>query len=83
MDTKTKELITALRDAVDKSGDICEDMRRLEAVFSRSGFTDGYLTGKTGSEMFGHRRKEDVISADNVLPQLAAMYRDERKSGRA
>ena len=73
--------VTALRDAVDKSGDICEDMRRLEAVFSRSGFTDGYLTGKTGSDMFGHRRREDVISADNVLPQLAAMYRDERKSG--
>lgn len=72
--------VTALRDAVDKSGDICEDMRRLEAVFSRSGFTDGYLTEKTGSEMFGHRRKEDVISADNVLPQLAAMYKDERKS---
>lgn len=74
--------VTALRDAVDKSGDTAEDMRRLEAVFSRSGFTDGYLTGKTGSEMFGHRRREDVISADTVLPQLAAMYRDEKKSGR-
>lgn len=73
--------VTALRDAVDKTGDTAEDMRRLEAVFSRSGFTDGYLTGKTGSDMFGHRRKEDVISADTVLPQLSAMYKDEKKSG--
>ena len=57
------------------------DMRVLEAVFSRSGFTDGYLTKKLGREMFGFRRKEDVTAANDVLPQLAALYRSERKSG--
>ena len=29
----------------------------LKNVFSRTGFTDGYYTGKTGYEMFGYRRK--------------------------
>lgn len=73
--------VTAVRRAADGETDISEDTARLEAVFSRSGFTDGYLTGKTGKEMFGHRRKEDVVSADRVLPELAALYKDERKSG--
>ena len=36
----------------------------LQAVFSRSGFTDGYYTGRLGREMFGVRRKEDVTAAD-------------------
>ncbi len=35
----------------------------LEAVFSRSGFTKGYLTGQRGRAMFGVRRKEDVTQA--------------------
>ena len=74
--------VTAVRHAADGEGDISEDMERLEAVFSRSGFTDGYLTGKTGRDMFGYRRKEDVVSADKVLPSLAALYKDEIKSGR-
>ncbi|MGN0638290.1 MAG: DUF3656 domain-containing protein [Huintestinicola sp.] len=73
--------VTAVRKAADGERDISEDMARLEAVFSRSGFTDGYLTGKTGKEMFGHRRKEDVVSADRVLPVLSALYKDEKKSG--
>lgn len=31
------------------------EMQQLEAAFSRSGFTDGYYTGKKGPEMFGIR----------------------------
>ena len=53
------------------------DAETLRAVFSRSGFTDGYLTGKRGAEMFGHRTKEDVTGADAVLKSLAALYRNE------
>lgn len=41
----------------------------LKNVFSRTGFTDGYYTGKTGYEMFGYRRKNDVVSADEKLFQ--------------
>lgn len=56
------------------------DLDTLEAVFSRSGFTDGYITGKTGAAMFGIRRKEDVVSAESVLPELKEKYRREIKS---
>ncbi len=55
------------------------DMERLRAVFSRSGFTDGYFTGKTGADMFGYRQKEDVLSATNqVLSNLRETYRKEK-----
>ena len=50
----------------------------LESVFSRSGFTDGYLTGKRDGTMFGKRRHEDVTAADNaVLSRLARLYEKE------
>lgn len=35
------------------------EIKYLESVFSRSGFTDGYFTGRIGSDMFGVRREED------------------------
>ena len=59
------------------------DLDTLKAVFSRSGFTDGYLTGKTGGEMFGFRRKEDVVSAEAVLPKIRESYRKETKAAGA
>lgn len=45
----------------------------LQAVFSRSGFTDGYLTGDR-QQMFGVRRKEDVTAAAPVLKRLQRLY---------
>ncbi len=51
-------------------------MADLEAVFSRSGFTDGYLTGNR-REMFGTRRHEDVTAAAPVLKRLARLYDNE------
>lgn len=55
--------------------------KNLEAVFSRSGFTDGYLTGRRGREMFGVRTKEDVTDATGqVFSQLKQLYRGERQS---
>ncbi|MBR5731490.1 MAG: U32 family peptidase [Firmicutes bacterium] len=53
------------------------DMEALRAVFSRSGFTDGYLTGKRDLGMFGYRTKEDVTAADQVLGDLAELYEKE------
>ncbi len=53
------------------------DMDTLRAVFSRSGFTDGYFTGRRGVEMFGWRRKEDVTAAAGVLRELALTCRGE------
>lgn len=53
------------------------DLEALRAVFSRSGFTDGYLTGRRTLEMFGVRTREDVTAAASVLPALAALYERE------
>ncbi len=56
------------------------DEESLRAVFSRSGFTDGYLTGRRDASMFGRREREDVAAAAPVLGRLAALYRAERRS---
>lgn len=72
--------VTACRAALDGNK---PDLDTLKAVFSRSGFTDGYLTGKLGTEMFGYRRKEDVVSAEAVLPELREKYRKETKAASA
>lgn len=69
--------VSACRSALDKSE---YDSNTLRAVFSRSGFTDGYYTGNTGKEMFGIRQKDDVVSAEDVLPSLRELYRKERKA---
>lgn len=55
------------------------DFSLLQSVFSRSGFTDGYLKGRTGSEMFGTRTKDDVHATAKALPQLHELYRKEYK----
>lgn len=53
------------------------DRKTLQAVFSRSGFTNGYLEGKIGRDMFGHRTKDDVVSAAPILKKIASEYRNE------
>lgn len=72
--------VTACRAAADGRE---PDLDALRAVFSRSGFTDGYLTGKIGAEMFGTRRKEDVVSAEKVFPVLRELFRKETKAVKA
>ena len=54
--------------------------KTLGNVFSRSGFTDGYLQNNLGRDMFGIRTKEDVVSADKAFPVLHEIYRNERQS---
>ncbi len=64
--------VTACRNALQNTyTDKQEDV--LKSVFSRSGFTDGYFTGKR-QNMFGTRRREDVIAASNVLKELSHLY---------
>jgi len=53
------------------------DFESLRAVFSRSGFTDGYFDGRLTADMFGIRQKDDVVSAAPVLSKLEALYRNE------
>ncbi len=66
-----------VRAAVD-GADFRELKDKLKAIFSRSGFTDGYFTGLIGREMFGTRQKEDVVSADSrLLKETGHIYKNE------
>lgn len=67
--------VTACRSALDGKP---ADTDTLRAVFSRSGFTDGYFTGER-REMFGTRQKEDVTAAQGVLGGLRESYQQPRK----
>lgn len=69
--------VTACRAALEGKP---HDQKSLEAVFSRSGFTDGYFADRRGAGMFGVRRREDVQAAEKTLKGLRALYRDERQS---
>ncbi len=53
------------------------DLGDLERVFSRSGFTDGYLRGKRDLGMFGRRTEEDKADSAAVLGKLSGLYRRE------
>ncbi len=55
-----------------------ETSEQLKAVFSRTGFTDGYYTDNRGHEMFGYRKREDVVSAsEKLLRNIRSTYKDE------
>ncbi len=66
--------VTAVRDALEGKE---PDMTTLQAVFSRSGFTDGYLTGRRNVRMFGVRTAEDAAASKTVFGKLAELYRRE------
>ncbi len=44
--------------------------RRLAAIFSRDGFTDGYLTGKTDKPMFGIKQKTEHADYRDAVAAL-------------
>ncbi len=67
--------VNELKKAIDGQS---PDMDFLKGIFSRSGFTDGYFTGKR-ENMFGKREKEDVVSAKELIPKVHELYRFERK----
>lgn len=55
------------------------DRQTLEAVFSRNGFTDGYLHHKLGGDMFGMRTGEDAAAGAKAMPKIHELYRYEDK----
>ncbi len=76
---KRPEYIAAAVSELKKSLDgTAPDMKMLRGIFSRSGFTDGYFSGKR-QDMFGVREKDDVIAAKEIIPTLHELYRSERK----
>ncbi len=54
------------------------DEKLLQEVFSRSGLTDGWFSGKQGMEMFGIRTKEDTIATKKAWPKAKELYRREK-----
>lgn len=66
--------VSSLKNAIDKKA---YNKDTLRSIFSRSGFTDGYLKGKRDLTMFGFRSKEDVTSAADVLKELQSTYKDD------
>ena len=66
--------VSSLKNALSGNG---YDKESLRSVFSRSGFTDGYLKGKRSLDMFGYRVKDDVTSAQSVLKELEASYKND------
>lgn len=68
--------VTAVKNAIDGNYSN-NDSHRLKSVFSRSGFTDGYFTSNLGTDMFGTRQKEDVVSAKDVLKDISHNYDNE------
>lgn len=70
--------VTAVKSGLE--GKLNEDiLSKLRAVFSRSGFTDGYFMNSRGRDMFGIRQKEDVTAATNsVLKDLSRLYEKEQ-----
>lgn len=69
-------VVTAMKNAIDGKYSAA-DKFTLRSIFSRSGFTDGYLKNKLGKDMFGSRQKEDVLSAKNVLKDISHNYDNE------
>ena len=65
--------VTACRNAADGIEDPAM-LENLDAVFSRSGHTDGYLKGRLGHDMFGTRQKDDVLAAGPILKELEQLY---------
>lgn len=50
----------------------------LQNLFSRSGFTQGYLNSELGKSMFGFREKENVMSATKeLLTKYSKIYEKE------
>ena len=73
--------VAACRSSLDTGKVDAELEEKLGTVFSRSGFTDGYYTGKRGVEMFGIRSKENVTSATNkFFNSVHTMYKDEKQN---
>lgn len=47
----------------------------LQNIFSRSGFTNGYINDKIDGNMFGFRQKQDVLSAKDTFNEIREGYK--------
>ncbi len=57
-----------------------QSLKVLQDVFSRSGFTDGYINNKADKEMFGIRQEDDIEKSKQIKNSIHKLYRKERQS---
>ncbi|MBQ6823443.1 MAG: U32 family peptidase [Clostridia bacterium] len=73
----------AYRKALEGVAPTEEDLTRLAHIFSRDGFTQGYLTEKTGPEMFGTKTKtaysDYKIAVRDVVKTLEEGYEPKKR----
>ncbi|MDD2268407.1 MAG: U32 family peptidase [Eubacteriales bacterium] len=64
-------VVSVYRRLIDKKRDATkEEMLYLDRLFSRQGFTDGYLFSKPGRNMFGYRTETDKITSKESSKKL-------------
>lgn len=51
-----------------------DDLYKLETLFSRDGFTDGYIAGRKGKHMFGVRSESDGRETRAVYKEAREIY---------
>ncbi len=78
---KSAEYVALATDAVlkAKNGEQYET-KQLEAAFSRSGFTEGYISGRRDIEMFGIRTQNDKQKTEQLGKKPNELFRRERQS---
>ena len=59
-----------------------EEIKTLERVFSRDGFTDGYYTGNVSKEMLGTRGEANANDTQKLFASARAEYMSERENPR-
>lgn len=67
----------AARSALSKEGLSNDEKQRLQTIFSRNGFTDGYYTGRRGADMFGARSEEQIKQSKQQEAAIHEIYRNE------
>lgn len=71
---KSREYVSAVtaayRRVLDGAAPDAATLRRLADIFSRDGFTDGYLTGHIGADMFGTKKPTDYKTYKNAVQDL-------------
>lgn len=65
-----------------RGGPTPEEMQRLTTIFSRGGFTDGYLTGHTGRGMFGTRTENESTAEFQQLVRETAAHTNAKEAVR-
>ena len=53
------------------------DEKLVRDIFSRSGFTDGYLTNRNDGKMFGVRTEADAAATRAATPKARELFRRE------